>query len=75
MEVALREAKNKLSHFGNIAHDGKRVVVSRHGRPWFDLTPHCPTSRRTTCLQGVKPTISVREAIAPIDHKDIHGWI
>ena len=24
-----------------------RVVVTRHGRPWFDLAPHHPVTRRT----------------------------
>jgi prevent-host-death family protein len=74
MEAAIREVKNKLSRYGNVARDGERVVVTRHGRPWFDLAPHRPVTRRTTPLPGVKPTVSVEEAIAPLDEKDLPGW-
>jgi len=75
MKVAIREAKNKLSEYGNVAHDGERVVVTRHGQPWFDLTPHRSVKRRTTPLPGVMPTVSTEEAIAAVDEKDLPGWI
>jgi antitoxin (DNA-binding transcriptional repressor) of toxin-antitoxin stability system len=74
MEVTVRVAKNALSRYGNVAHDGERVVVTRHGRPWFDLTPHRKVTRRTTPLPGVKPTVSIEQAIAPLDEKDLPGW-
>lgn len=74
MEVAVREVKNKLSRYGNVAHGGERVVVTRHGRAWFDLTPHRSVTRRTAPLPGVKPTVSESEAIAPVDEKDVPGW-
>lgn len=75
MNVAIREVKNKLSQYGNAAHDGQRVVVTRHGRPWFDLTPHRAVTRRTTPLPGVKPTVSTEDAVAPVDEKEVTGWI
>jgi prevent-host-death family protein len=75
MQVAVREAKNHLSKYGRIAHSGERVVVTKSGRPWFDLVPHRAGTRRTTPLPGVKPTVTVAEAIAPVSEKDIPGWM
>jgi len=75
MKVAVRDAKSKLSMFGDLAHNGKTVVVCKHGKPWFDIVPHATTKRKTTPLKGVSPLISESEAIAPIAQEDIQGWI
>lgn len=75
MEVAIREAKNILSKLGNKAHAGERIVVTRNGRPWFDLVPHEGTKRRTSPLRHVKPTISLDAAIAPVAEEDVPGWL
>lgn len=75
MEVAIREAKNRLSKLGNKAHAGERIVVTRHGQPWFDLVPHEGIKRRTTPLRQVKPTITLEEAIAPVSEEDVPEWI
>ena len=75
MKVAVREAKNNLSKYGRIAHDGERVVVTRNGRPWFDIVPHRSAPRRTAPLPGVAPTVSFEEAVAPVEEKDLPGWI
>ena len=75
MKVAVRDAKAKLSMFGDLAHNGKTVVVCKHGKPWFDLVPHATTKRKTTPLTGVSPTVSESDAIAPVDKEDIPGWI
>lgn len=75
MKIALREVKNKLSQYGSAAHDGERIVVTRHGRAWFDLVAHQSVRRRTEPLPGVKPTISLEEAISQVDEKDLPGWI
>jgi len=75
MQVAIREAKNHLSKLGNRAHEGDVIVVTRNGTPWFDLVPHKPVSRRITPLPKVKPTISLEEAMAPLDKEDISGWM
>jgi len=75
MEVAIREAKNKLSALGNKAHRGERIVITRNGSPWFDLVPHEGKKRRTTPLRRVNPTISIDAAIAPVAEKDVPGWI
>lgn len=75
MKVAAREAKNKLSRYGRIAHNGSKVVVTKNGEPWFDIVPHRATARKTKPLPGVKPTISLEEAISPISPEDVPGWI
>lgn len=74
MQVAVREAKAKLSKFGDMAHDGEVVVVCKNGEPWFDLVPHAKTKRKTTPLNGVKPLIPESRAIEPLSEEDLPGW-
>ena len=74
MQVAVREAKAKLSRFGDMAHLGEVVVVCKNGKPWFDMVPHSKIKRPTDPLSGVKPVVSELEAIAPLDPEDILGW-
>jgi prevent-host-death family protein len=75
MQVAVRQIKNNLSKYGRIAHDGERIVVTKSGRPWFDIVAHRSGMRRTTPLPGVKPTMSIETAIAPVSVEDLSGWI
>jgi prevent-host-death family protein len=75
MLIAVREAKNHLGKYGRLAHDGATVVVTKNGQPWFDLVPHRQGGRKTTPLPEVKPTITLQEAIAPLDEADAPGWI
>ena len=75
MKVAVRDAKSKLSMFGDLAHNGKTVVVCKHGRPWFDLVPHGSTKRKITPIKGISPVISESAAIAPVSQEDVPGWI
>ena len=76
MKVAVREAKNNLSKYGRLAHGGERIVVTKNGRPWFDIVPHHrAATRRTAPLPGVEPTVSLEEAIAPVDKEDVPGWM
>jgi len=72
MNVAIREAKNNFSKYGNLAHSGNRVTVCKNGKPWFDLVPHETKRRSVKAL--AKPTISASEAIAPVDSRDLEGW-
>lgn len=74
MQVAVREAKAKLSKLGDMAHSGETVVVCKNGEPWFDLVPHAKIKRKTTPLAGVRPTISEEEAIRPLAAEDLPGW-
>ena len=74
MQVAVRDAKAKLSQFGDLAHHGEVVVVCKNGKPWFDMVPHAKPARRITPLKGVEPVVSAEEAIAPLGTKDLPGW-
>jgi len=75
MKVAIREAKNQLSRYGNMAHAGEKVTVCKNGKPWFDLVPHKPKHRSVAPIAKDAPSVSTQEAIAPVDAKDIEGWI
>ena len=74
MQVAVRDAKAKLSRFGDLAHNGEVVVVCKNGKPWFDMVPHTKPKRKTVPLSGVVPTISESEAVEPLEAGDLPGW-
>lgn len=74
MQVAVREAKAKLSQFGNMAHRGETIVVCKNGSPWFDIVPHAKPKRKSTPLKGVTPVVSEIEAVAPLDSEELPGW-
>ena len=38
--VSIREAKNRLTELAREVEKGETVVVTRNGRPVFDLVPH-----------------------------------
>ena len=38
--VSIREAKNRLTELAREAEAGETIVVTRNGRPVFDLVPH-----------------------------------
>jgi prevent-host-death family protein len=38
--VSIREAKNKLTELAREVEGGETIVVTRNGRPVFDLVPH-----------------------------------
>jgi prevent-host-death family protein len=38
--VSIREAKNRLTELAREVEEGKTIVVTRNGRPIFDLVPH-----------------------------------
>ncbi len=74
MQVAVREAKAKLSKFGDMAHEGEVVVVCKNGEPWFDMVPHTRAKRKTTPLRGLKPIISENKSVAHLEPEDLPGW-
>lgn len=76
MEIGLREAKNQLSQYGNLAHAGKVVTVCKNGHPWFDLVPHRKKqARKVSPLRGVQPVVSEKQAVESVDVADLQGWI
>ena len=38
--VSIREAKNRLTELARDVEEGETIVVTRNGRPIFDLVPH-----------------------------------
>lgn len=38
--VSIRDAKNRLTELAREVEQGETVVVTRNGRPIFDLVPH-----------------------------------
>jgi prevent-host-death family protein len=38
--VSIRDAKNRLLQLAREVEQGERIVVTRNGRPVFDLVPH-----------------------------------
>jgi prevent-host-death family protein len=40
MDISVKEAKNRLSELLHLAEAGETIVLTRHGKPVADLTPH-----------------------------------
>jgi prevent-host-death family protein len=38
--VSIKDAKNRFSELGRRAEQGETVIVTRNGKPAFDLVPH-----------------------------------
>lgn len=38
--VSIREAKNRLTALAHQVEGGEKIVVTRNGKPAFDLVPH-----------------------------------
>lgn len=38
--VSIREAKNRLTELAREVEDGETIIVTRNGRPVFDIVPH-----------------------------------
>lgn len=38
--VSIRDAKNRLTELAREVENGETIVVTRNGRPVFDLVPH-----------------------------------
>lgn len=74
MKVAVRQIKNELSKYGQLAHEGDRIVVTKNGNPWFDLVPHRAGERCVESTEGVKAVVSSEVALAPFDAEDLPGW-
>ena len=39
VQVSLKEAKNKFAELGRRAEAGETIIVTRHGKPAFQLVP------------------------------------
>jgi prevent-host-death family protein len=58
MDVSVSEAKNRLPELVRAAERGKRVVITRHGKPVAQLTA-APPERRRVIFGGMKDRIKL----------------
>ena len=49
--ISIRDAKNRLTELAREVEAGKTIVVTRNGRPIFDLVPHRPG--KGLCLEAI----------------------
>ena len=74
MKAKIRDVKTHLSEFGDLANSGETIVVTKNGKPWFDMVPHRKACRSVKPLQGVKPIIDPEAATTPVNKADLAGW-
>ena len=58
MDFSIAEAKNKLPELIRAVEEGKKVVITRHGKPVAQLTP-APVERRKVRLGEMKDRIQL----------------
>ncbi len=74
--IGIREVKNHLGKYGALAHAGETITVCKNGKPWFELKPHKGARPRTTRTMGKAEPVNAESAVlAPVDPKDLEGWI
>ena len=70
MDVSIAEAKNRLPELIRAVEGGKKIVITRHGKPVAQLSP-APPERRKVVLGGMKDRIQLLPGWdAPIDLDD-----
>lgn len=45
IQVNMHEAKTRLSELAELVWRGEKVVISKAGKPYVDLTPHTANSK------------------------------
>ena len=67
MDVSIADAKNRLPELIRAVEGGKKIVITRHGKPVAQLSS-APTERRKVVLGGMKDRIKLLPGWdAPID--------
>jgi len=75
-KINVREAKNHINRYENVAHAGETITVCKNGEPWFDFTPHASsTPRPTRPMDEARPVNTATKVIAPVDENDLGEWI
>ena len=70
MDVSIAEAKNRLPELIRAVEGGKKIVITRHGKPVAQLSP-APPERRKVVLGGMKDRIQLLPGWdAPIELDD-----
>jgi len=67
MDFSIAEAKNRLPELIRAVEEGRKVIITRHGKPVAQLTP-APVERRQVRLGEMKGVIQLLPGWdAPID--------
>lgn len=67
MDFSIAEAKNRLPELIRAVEEGRKVIITRHGKPVAQLTP-APVERRKVRLGEMKGVIQLLPGWdAPID--------
>jgi prevent-host-death family protein len=68
--VSIRDAKNRLTQLARQVERGETIVVTRNGRPVFDLVPHQPRKGlRLEVIDAFKKRLGIT-SIAPFIAED-----
>ncbi len=68
--VSIRDAKNRLTELARHVEAGETIVVTRNGRPVFDIVPHQPcTGLRLEAIDAFKQRHGV-SSIVPFIAED-----
>lgn len=68
--VSIRDAKNRLTELARTVESGETIVVTRNGRPIFDLVPHKPhRGLRLEALAEYKKRSGIKRRVTsmPVD--------
>jgi prevent-host-death family protein len=65
--VSIKEAKNRLTQLARLVEKGETVVVTRNGKPAFDLVPHRPRGGlRMAAIDAFKRKHGIKEIFGPV---------
>jgi len=65
--VSIRDAKNRLLQLAREVEQGETIIVTRNGRPVFDLVPHQrPTGLRLEAIDEFKQKHAIKTIVAYI---------
>ena len=63
--VSIRDAKNRLTELARRVENGDTIVVTRNGRPIFDLVPHQTRSGlRMEAIEDFKKKHNVKNIVS-----------
>ncbi len=65
--VSIKDAKNRLTALARLVEKGETVVVTRNGKPAFDLVPHRPRrGLRMEAVEEFKRKHGIKEIFGPV---------
>jgi len=65
--VSIKEAKDRLTALARLVESGETVVVTRNGKPVFDLVPHRPAAGlRLEAIEEFKRKYGIDQIFGPV---------